>query len=194
MWLNYLGILATICHMDYLQRHIHTSQHRNAMDMEAIIGWANVCWISKGGLRGEPWIVLDPTRVTKTRLGLFDWLSAGFYCPGNPDHRTPQNFGYSVWCAYCVHHEINCYIMTSSSWLTHYRGTPSQDKGIHSSNQDQCIAHNATIVPPHLHHNCHMNKILLRPQEFAGYKTTISKSSWKHWFSIQTLSLISSKL
>uniref|UniRef100_A0A0A9EWM5 Uncharacterized protein n=1 Tax=Arundo donax TaxID=35708 RepID=A0A0A9EWM5_ARUDO len=43
--------------------------------------------------------------------------------------------------------------MTSSSSLTRYQGAPSQDKGIRSSNQDQCIAHSATIGPPHLHHS-----------------------------------------
>nr|ACN31176.1 unknown [Zea mays] len=45
------------------------------------------------------------------------------------------------------------YIMTSSSLLTRYQGTPNQDKDIRSSNQDQCTAHNATIVLPHLYHN-----------------------------------------
>lgn len=47
--------------------------------------------------------------------------------------------------------------MTSSSSLTRYQGPPSQDKGIRSSNQDQCIARNATIALPRLHHNCQID-------------------------------------
>ena len=97
------------------------------------------------------WLNEKPGR--KTGLGVFDFE----WKPRNPNHRARQNNTIWLFSLMALQLTMN-YIMTSSSLLTRYQGTPSQDKGIRSSSQDQCTAHNATIVLPHLHHNCQNRK------------------------------------
>lgn len=117
-------------------------------------------WIK---VRTVDWLNEKPGR--KTGLGVFDFE----WKPRNPNHWARQNN--TIWLfkfdGLTIHLELH--IMTSSSLLTRYQGTPSQDKGIRSSNQDQCTAHNATIVLPHLHHNCQTEAFQQRIHNLPSY-------------------------
>lgn len=144
-----------------------TSQHRNAVNMEPIkkAGCDNVCWILRSGFWTVNWLNEKPR---KTGSNVFD-LNENLGSPVIGNAKTIL-FDCSVFLwAYYSPITMN-YIMTSSL-LTRYQGTPNQDKDIRSSNQDQCTAHNATIVLPHLYHNCQTEKHY--DNEYTIYHPTI---------------------